>query len=181
MNGDSIFQDTPVSSLFAKLGHQDKVLLAAVYLYRQIRLLGLFDRCYATDIKRLFLDALQAALSGDKDSIEAVESTVKENIPDTEEYSEQEGSYAQNLMCALSYLLFYCLWPNFSTFHDCVNSALQNLDLLNFERDEDYDERTIILEEVAVISTLTVRVLSLKPFLVRDLNALDHLVDEYWL
>ncbi|MDG6392955.1 hypothetical protein QCD77_27470, partial [Pseudomonas savastanoi pv. phaseolicola] len=73
----------------------------ASYLYRQIRLIKAFDNCYSENLEGLVVAALKTSLSENKDSIIKIEHTVKKNIPDTEEFSEQEGSYAQNLMIAL--------------------------------------------------------------------------------
>lgn len=109
MQWNLIFEDATVSSYIEKLNPQQKSLLIASYLYRQIRLIKAFDNCYSENLEGLVVAALKTSLSEKKDSIIKIEHTVKKNIPDTEEFSEQEGSYAQNLMIALDYFLLFLI------------------------------------------------------------------------
>ncbi len=76
---------------------------------------------------------------------------VQGSIPDTDEFSEQEGAYAQNLMIALMYLLSFCQSGDQDQISKCINSALNNIDLINYERDEGYDESKVVEQEVAAV------------------------------
>ncbi|RMP76290.1 hypothetical protein ALQ15_200024 [Pseudomonas syringae pv. actinidiae] len=61
----------------------------------------------------------------------------------------------------------------------CINMALQNLDLLNFEADEGYDEVKVTMGEIAVVSGLVADILSFRPSLDRGVDLLEGLVSEY--
>lgn len=157
-----IFESAKVKPYFESLGRQQKILVIASYLYRQLPLIKAFDECYSEKLTKLFLSAICAALVG-SGKVEDVKADVEANIPDTEEFSEQEGSYAQNLMIALSYLLSFVVTDDSVSLHRCVDMFLQNVDLLNYELDEDYDEGLVVLKEIDVAYSLVRKVLNLSP------------------
>ncbi|MCF8985803.1 hypothetical protein GIW26_19800 [Pseudomonas syringae] len=179
MQWNLIFEHESVSPLLGRLNDLEKTLLIACYLYRQVRLLRRFDNVYATDLSSLFLRSLDVALSGHRASVEAIERVVSSRIPDTEEYTEQEGAYAQNLVIALDYFLLFLLEVDEAKLQSCINMALQNLDLLNFEADEGYDEVKVTMGEIAVVSGLVADILSLRPSLDRGVDLLEGLVSGY--
>ncbi|RMP48703.1 hypothetical protein ALQ21_00080 [Pseudomonas savastanoi pv. glycinea] len=77
MQWNLIFEDATVSSYIEKLNPQQKSLLIASYLYRQIRLIKAFDNCYSENLEGLVVAALKTSLSEKKDSIIKIEHTVK--------------------------------------------------------------------------------------------------------
>ncbi|GFZ63061.1 hypothetical protein PSE10B_57660 [Pseudomonas amygdali pv. eriobotryae] len=181
MQWNLIFEDATVSPYIEKLNPQQKTLLIASYLYRQIRLIKAFDSCYSENLERLFVEALEISLSEKKDSITKMEHTVKKSIPDTEEFSEQEGSYAQNLMIALDYFLLFLVDSDTSKLHKCIDMALQNLDLLNYEIDEFYDEDKVTSNEIAVALDLATKISNTKTSFDISISELEKLVTSHML
>ncbi|UFI44948.1 hypothetical protein [Pseudomonas savastanoi] len=181
MQWNLIFEDATVSSYIEKLNPQQKILLIASYLYRQIRLIKAFDNCYSENLEGLVLEALKTSLSAKKDSIIRIEHAVKKSIPDTEEFSEQEGSYAQNLMIALDYFLLFLIDSDTSKLHKCIDMAMQNLDLLNYELDELYDENKVTSHEIAVVLDLAIKISNTKTFSGISISELEKLVTSHML
>lgn len=75
---------------------------------------------------------------------EDVKAEVKNQIPDTNKSSNQEDSYAQNLMFALDYLLAHVTTNDPVNIHRCADMFMQHIDLLNYEVDAAYDEKLIV-------------------------------------
>ncbi|MDY2566233.1 hypothetical protein SON66_23470 [Pseudomonas syringae] len=181
MQWNLIFEDATVLSYIEKLNHQQKCLLIASYLYRQIRLIKAFDSCYSENLEGLVVEALKTSLSEKKDSIIKIEHTVKKNIPGTEEFSEQEGSYAQNLMIALDYFLLFLIDSDTFKLHKCVDMALQNIDLLSYEIDELYDENKVTSNEIAVVLDLATKISNTKTSFGISISDLEKLVTSHML
>ncbi|KPX40968.1 Uncharacterized protein ALO68_01315 [Pseudomonas syringae pv. helianthi] len=181
MQWNLIFEDATVSSYIEKLDSQQKSLLIASYLYRQIRLIKAFDSCYSENLEDLVVEALKTSLSEKKDSIIKIEHTINKSIPDTEEFSEQEGSYAQNLMIALDYFLLFLIDSDTSKLHKCIDMALQNIDLLNYEIDELYDEDEVTSNEVTVVLDLATKISNTKFSFGVSISELEKLVSSHML
>ncbi|MBP1127144.1 MULTISPECIES: hypothetical protein [Pseudomonas] len=158
MQYDLIFKSEKVFSKFENLNSQQKILVIAAYLYRQFRLIKAFDQVYSEKLSELFISALGAAVDNASGLIKRTQEEVEANIPDTDEFSEQEGSFAQNLMISLNYFLLFVMHLDYSDLDRCVNMFLQNIDLLNYEADESYDEGQIILAEIEVALSLVEQV-----------------------
>jgi DNA polymerase II large subunit len=154
-----IYECTKVKPYFERLDRKQKILVIASYLYRQFRLVKAFDDYYSESLSELFLKAISAAL-GDSKKVQNVQAEVEARIPDTDEFSEQEGSYAQNLMIALNYLLLFVIKDDSSNLHRCVDMFLQNVDLLNYDVSENYDEKLITSNEIDVAYSLIDKVLN---------------------
>lgn len=146
-----IFEDTAVMIPFGKLSRAQRAKLIAVYLYRQIRLMREFDDHYGEDLTALFFRGLESAINGGLDRLKGTIDEVEANVPDTEEFSAQEGAYAQNLMIALMYLLSYVQAGNDEDLIRCVDSALNNIDLINYELDENYAEDKVVAREITAV------------------------------
>ncbi len=158
MQWSLIFEDARIRPSFDRLDRNQKVLVVASYLYRQLRLMRAFDQCYSENLSELFIHALDVALSTSGEA-GVTQGEVYKNIPDTDEYSEQEGSYAQNLMIALNYLLLFVLNNDQIDLSRCVDMSLQNIDLINYEDNEDYDEKLVTSKEVDVVTDLVANAL----------------------
>uniref|UniRef100_A0A7C2AKI7 Uncharacterized protein n=1 Tax=Pseudomonas graminis TaxID=158627 RepID=A0A7C2AKI7_9PSED len=158
MQWSLIFEDVRIRPSFDRLDRNQKVLVVASYLYRQLRLMRAFDQCYCENLSELFIHALDVALSTSGEP-GVTQGEVYKNIPDTDEYSEQEGSYAQNLMIALNYLLLFVLNNDQIDLSRCVEMSLQNIDLINYEVNENYDEKLVTSKEVDVVTDLVVSAL----------------------
>ncbi|NWC92997.1 MULTISPECIES: hypothetical protein [unclassified Pseudomonas] len=102
-----IFESAKVRPSFEILSRQQKVFIVAAYLYRQLRLIKSFDQVYSENLSELFIRGLKVAVESTSDLIRSTQEEVEDNIPDTEDFSAQEGSFAQNLMIALNYLLLF--------------------------------------------------------------------------
>ncbi|MHC8317024.1 hypothetical protein [Pseudomonas sp. LB3P31] len=145
-----IFESAVVASKIASLDGKDKIFLGAAYLYRQKRLIEDFDKVYSEQLSSLFETGIAACLEGRGKAFSHLKE-VENNIPDTEEYGEQEGAYAQNLLIALLYLLKFSASEQFEDFEKSVSLAIDNIDLIHYEKDEFYDEEAVTHEEVAVL------------------------------
>lgn len=145
-----IFESAVVANKIASLNGKDKVLLGAAYLYRQQRLIEDFDKVYGEHLSSLFEAGIGACLEGRVKALAHLKE-VEDNIPDTEEFGEQEGACAQNLLIALLYLLKFSASEQFEDFEKSASLAIDNIDLVNYEKDESYDEEVVTQEEVAVL------------------------------
>ncbi|WP_139341015.1 hypothetical protein [Pseudomonas sp. KK4] len=145
-----IFESAVVANNIALLNGEDKVLLGGAYLYRQKRLIEDFDKLYGEKLSSLFKAGILACLEGRVKALAHLKE-VEDNIPDTEEFGEQEGAYAQNLLIALLYLIKFSTGEQFEDFERSVSLAIDNIDLVNYEKDESYDEEAVTQEEIAIL------------------------------
>lgn len=66
------------------------------------RLIEDFDKVYGEHLSPLFEGGIAACLEGSVKALAHLKE-VEGNIPDTEEFGEQEGAYTQDLLIALLY------------------------------------------------------------------------------
>lgn len=145
-----IFESEAVKHKFYRLSRRQKILLISSYLYRQVRLVKDFDKIYSENLLSFFFEVLELVVLEETEKLRSLVEVIDERIPDTDEFSEQEGSYAQNLMIALRYLVCFFLRTDESGLQKCVEMALQNIDLINYEVDENYDESEVVAREVKI-------------------------------
>ncbi len=81
-------------------------------------------------------------------------------IPGTEEFPEQEGAYAQNLLIALSYLLLFSKSSKPKAFEESIGMALENIDLINYEMDEKYSYESMLENERKIASSMISRLIN---------------------
>lgn len=151
MQWQPVFENPLIDHQVRALSAEQARRLLASYLYRQFRLVRSFDQRYQSNLQDLFLRELSVAVSGSAASAGRGMGEVYAAIPDTDEYAQQEGAYAQNLMIALWYLLSFAHQPDPELLQSAANAALNNIDLLNYERDEHYDEPAVVAREVVVV------------------------------
>ncbi|MNN23069.1 hypothetical protein D3C81_1364530 [compost metagenome] len=118
---------------------------------------------------------------GENDAIKHVEQEVVNRIPDTDEFSEQVGGYAQNIMIALDYLLLYMLSGDVSDMQRSVDMTLQNIDLVCYEVDEAYDERKVVEQEVLVVLNIINSIEDISVGLYSDIVTVQELARKYML
>ncbi|MBI6703383.1 hypothetical protein [Pseudomonas viridiflava] len=147
-----IFESENVKHDFHQLSHQQKILFTSAYLYRQVRLVKDFDKVYSENLLRLFFKTLELLVLEETEKLRNLVEIIDERIPDTDEFSEKEGSYAQNLIIALRYLVCFFLRTDELGLQNCVEMSLQNIDLINYEVDENYDESEIVAREVKIVA-----------------------------
>jgi len=99
-----IFGSASILQRFSGLSNNEKAIVGAAYLYRQLRLVEQFDACYHENLTQVLNEGLAACVNTNLGSVSLVEH-VESKIPHTDEFSEEEGAYAQNLLIALKYLL----------------------------------------------------------------------------
>lgn len=102
-----IFESENVKHDFHQLSRQQKILFTSAYLYRQVRLVKDFDKVYSENLLRFFFETLELLVLEETEKLRNLVEIIDERIPDTDEFSEKEGSYAQNLMIALRYLVCF--------------------------------------------------------------------------
>lgn len=176
-----IFEDATVEPLFKKLDGKQKVLLLSAYIYRQARLIKDFDHYYGEDLFGLLVRGLTSVIFGESDAIKHVEQEVVNRIPDTDEFSEQVGAYAQNIMIALDYLLLYMLSGDVSNMQRSVDMALQNIDLVCYEMDEAYDEKKVVEQEVLVVFNIINSIKNISVELYSDIVVVQGVARKYML
>jgi len=176
-----IFEDATVQPLFQKLDGKQKVLVLSAYIYRQARLIKDFDRYYGEDLFGLLVRGLTSVILGENNTIKNVEQEVLNNIPDTDEFSEQEGAYAQNIMIALDYLLLYMLSGDVSDMQRSVDMCLQNIDLLCYEVDEAYDENKVVEQEASVVFNIINSIGDVSVGLYSDIVSIQGLARKYMI
>ncbi|SDJ00549.1 hypothetical protein SAMN05216588_13325 [Pseudomonas flavescens] len=181
MHWGLIFERQDIHSRFQQLRHPQKTVLVAAYLYRQLRLIEDFDHVYSERLSALFSSALSLIASEEKEALKDMADAIEAQIPDTEEFSEQQGSHAQNLMIALHYLIAYSLNAREPDLRQCVNMSLQNIDLLNHEKDENYDQAAVIGAEADVMSTLIGRMVQCSPGKQVGIDRLGDIVKGHWI
>ncbi|GAB7531342.1 hypothetical protein PS3A_37540 [Pseudomonas sp. 3A(2025)] len=174
-----ILDEPRIRASFAALEHHQKTVVIAACLYRQLRLIEAFDRCYAQQASQMFIRALDAALANDRDARQRVSEEVSHCIPDTEVYSEQEGSYAQNLLIALSYFLDFVHSKDAGALDNSTRMLLENIDLINYEADEQYDEDSVFAHEVSVFLRLIDAVQRLSIERCRDVQGVAQLAQPH--
>ncbi|MCQ9427146.1 hypothetical protein NRB16_26900 [Pseudomonas sp. LJDD11] len=151
MQWQPVFENPLIDKEVRALSADQARRLLASYLYRQFRLVRSFDQRYQSNLQDLFVRQLSVAVAGSAAGVELGIGEVYAAIPDTDEYAQQEGAYAQNLMIALWYLLSFAHEPDTELLQAAANAALNNVDLLNHELDEHYDESAVVAREVVVV------------------------------
>jgi hypothetical protein len=180
MQWSLIFEDARIKPSFDTLDRSQKILVMASYLYRQLRLIKAFDQCYSENLSELFIHALAIALKNSEEAGD-IQREVEKNIPDTEEFSEQEGSFAQNLMIALNYLLLFVVDDDRADLRRCVDMFLQNLDLINYEVDENYDDELVTSKEIDVVAELVANILRASPGQLFSITDAEMLASNHYL
>lgn len=176
-----ILEEPRIHASFTMLGHQQQVVVMAAYLYRQLGLIEAFDRLYSQLASQVLIRALNAALANDRDALLRVSEEVSHCIPDTEVYSEQEGSYAQNLLIALSYFLDFVHSKDAGMLDNSTRMLLENIDLIHYEVDEQYDEDSVFAHEVGVFLQLIDAVQCLSIARCLDVQGVAQLVQPYMI
>ncbi|MNJ56538.1 hypothetical protein D3C77_520900 [compost metagenome] len=151
-----IFGDASVSGAFSALQREDQTIIGAAYLYRQKKLVEQFDVCYGEELTKIFEEGLLACVEKIGAAID-LENRIEASIPDTDEFSEQEGAYAQNLFIALTYLLRFSVDGQPEFFERSISMAAENIDLISYEADSSYDDAAVENRERLVASSMVDR------------------------
>ncbi|WP_414156715.1 hypothetical protein [Pseudomonas sp. BNK-30] len=148
-----IFGSASILQRFSGLSDNEKAIVGAAYLYRQLRLIEQFDACYDEDLTQVFKEGVVACANTNLAAVQLVE-RVESKIPDTDEFPEEEGAYAQNLFIALKYLLEFVFEGGVEAFESAISMAMENIDVINYNIDPNYDESAALTGEVAVASSI---------------------------
>jgi hypothetical protein len=149
----------PIHDLTHKLGYQalsaqQQRLVIASYTLRSLRLVEMFDRRYNQCLADLFCRGLSAYVAGRASECSDLHAEIEAHIPDTDEFSEQEASYAQNAFIAVFYLIEAAVTDDAALLQRSINMTLQNVDLLYYERDPDYLQMELTAAEQHVFDNL---------------------------
>lgn len=129
-------------------------LVIASYTLRSLRLVEMFDRRYNQCLADLFCRGLSAYVAGQDSETSDLHAEIEAHVPDTDEFSEQEASYAQNAFIALLYLLEAAVTGDAALLKRSIDMTLQNVDLLYYERDPDYLQMELTAAEQHVFDNL---------------------------
>ncbi|MBC3948515.1 hypothetical protein [Pseudomonas folii] len=149
----------PVHDLTHKLGYQalsaqQQRLVIASYTLRSLRLVEMFDRLYNQCLADLFCRGLSAYVAGRASECSDLHAEIEAHIPDTDDFGEQEASYAQNAFIALFYLIEAAVTDDAALLQRSINMTLENVDLLYYERDPDYLQMELTAAEQHVFDNL---------------------------
>lgn len=139
---------------YQALSAQQQRLVIASYTLRSLRLVEMFDRHYNQCLAGLFCRGLKAYAAGRASGISDLHAEIEAHIPDTDEFSEQEGTYAQNALIALHYLMEAAATGDAALFQLSIDMTLQNVDLQYYERDPDYWQMDLVVAERHVLDNL---------------------------
>lgn len=139
---------------YQTLSAQQQRLVIASYTYRSLRLVEMFDSCYDQCLSGLFCHGLRVCLSGEASDSRDLRAEIEAHIPDTDEFSEQEASYAQNAFIALFYLMEAAVSGDAALLLRSIEMTQQNVDLLYYERNPDYKQTTLVNAEQHVFDDL---------------------------
>ncbi|MDU8357690.1 hypothetical protein [Pseudomonas syringae group sp. J309-1] len=139
---------------YQALSAQQQRLMIASYTLRSQRLVEMFDRRYNQRLADIFCRGLSAYVAGRASDISDLHTEIEAHIPDTDEFSEQEASYAQNAFIALLYLMEATATGDAALLQRSVDMTLQNVDLLYYERDPDYLQMELTAAEQHVLYNL---------------------------
>lgn len=144
-----------VLSRLRLLSNRNKFVLGLVYINRQSDLVRLFDRRYGTDLYALFCAYIREGLAAWTQEkalcidIEAILSAT----PDADDYSAIECTYVQNALISLYYLFdFYSKGDD--TIEMALNMVLENIDIIAYSVDKQYDEEKVFASEEAVMNSI---------------------------
>lgn len=146
---------------YQALSAQRQRLVIASYTFRSVRLVRMFDRRYQQSLSGFFGHGLSVYVGSDaSEASEAskLQSTIEAHIPDTDEFSEQEASYAQNAFIALLYLMQAAVTDDTALLQRSIEMTLQNVDLLYYEHDPDYLQTALVVAEQHVLDNVLERV-----------------------
>ncbi|MCQ3002943.1 hypothetical protein NLO98_24660 [Pseudomonas syringae] len=139
---------------YQALSAQQQRLMIASYTLRSQRLVEMFDRRYNQRLADIFCRGLSAYVAGRASDISDLHTEIEAHIPDTDEFSEQEASYAQNAFIALFYLIEATVTGDAALLQRSINMTLENVDLLYYERDPDYLQMELTAAEQHVLDNL---------------------------
>ncbi|MCQ2996586.1 hypothetical protein QCD79_04695 [Pseudomonas quasicaspiana] len=139
---------------YQALSAQQQRLVIASYTLRSLRLVEMFDRRYNQCLADLFCHGLSVYIAGRASESSDLHANIEAHIPDTDEFSEQEASYAQNAFIALFYLIGATATGDAALLQRSINMTLENVDLLYYERDPDYLQMELTAAEQHVLDNL---------------------------
>lgn len=139
---------------YQALSAQQQRLVIASYTLRSLRLVEMFDRHYNQCLAGLFCHGLSAYVAGRVSESSDLHAEIEAHIPDTDEFGEQEASYAQNAFIALLYLMEATASGDAALLQRSIDMTLQNVDLLYYERDPDYQQMDLVVAEQHVLDNL---------------------------
>ncbi|UFH51289.1 hypothetical protein [Pseudomonas sp. KNUC1026] len=139
---------------YQALSEQQQRLVIASYTYRSLRLVEMFDRRYDQCLAGLFGRGLAAYAAGTAHDSRALKAEIGTHIPDTDEFGEEEGAYAQNAFIALAYLMEAATSGDLALLQASIEMTQNNADLLCYECDPDYTLVALLAAEQQVLDNL---------------------------
>ncbi len=146
MKWGSIFGHESVLGDFSRLTESDKILIGVAYLYRQKRLIQLFDSTYGESLGNAFEEGMIECMRENRE-MKGMPTNFEEIVPDTDEFPEQVGACAQNLLIALNHLLLFSRFGQPEFFEGSVAMALENIDLISYEAGVAYSYESMLSNE----------------------------------
>lgn len=142
---------------FSELPMNDKLAIGLIYINRQSELVHLFDEKYGTKMYDAFCKEIQKGADIlDKKPSEPIDTDLLYSIiPDADDYSGIECSYAQNALLSIYYLFKYFTKNDDHTLQQALDMALENIDVINYAKNPCYDEESAFLNEIKILNRIT--------------------------
>ncbi|MCL1919020.1 MAG: hypothetical protein FWG14_11995 [Peptococcaceae bacterium] len=133
------------------------------FIDRQRKLVEGFDNEFKETLLEIFVDGLRymeeyALGQMVQSELTEIKHSVEEKMPNSDDYvSEGEDDYtacAQNALIALLEGLQFCASGDFSNAESSIAIALETVDVVNYSRNENYNEEKVFKREYKIIAEL---------------------------
>ena len=128
-------------------------------LERQLPLVRIFDETYEEDLCNIFkfgLDYIDGLIHEKfkVNNIKDVISQVESNVPDSDEFGDDEGEYGQNALISLLYGFQFIETGDVEHISSAIDKVFESVDIFNLSQDKNYDEKEIFKKEISIFNNL---------------------------
>lgn len=157
--------DNNIYNKFNSLNENEMKLFCLTQVERQSNLLTLFDKAYKKRLIAFFNESLDNSykniIEGRKhENLTDLIRNLEKKIPDTDDYGKVEGSFAQNTLISLFYFYSFLVDLDLENLEICTEKVFENIDLVNFEIDENYNQEIVFQNEVKIANNIISLVLN---------------------
>lgn len=144
----------------ATLTQDKKFIFGLIYISRQSDLVNLFDNRYHTDLNNVFCRYVQYGIDmiAKNKPIPIDINEIYAAIPDSDDYSEVECSYAQNALISIYYLFDFYMTNKNDLFLKSLDMALENVDVISYSANKSYNEEKVFSYEIDVMNNIIYKI-----------------------
>jgi hypothetical protein len=148
--------DDKIISRILQLDKKKKCILALSEIKRQEKVITLFDKTYKQNLCIVFDEYVKVGINliknVDRVNIFNITSTLENFIPDTNDYGEIEGVFAQNGIISLMYFFEFYNSDDDINFMRSISKVIETVDSENYDKNSDYNEEKIMKNELKILS-----------------------------